>query len=349
MKLFSKTFFFCFFFVLSLEFLDSVYAAKFRRNGNDSGTLVGNVYENGSSDALLLSDKNEHGTQFGEDVILSGYGPINLTLTYEMLIFEVCKSCMGTSTVCYEASHGFHVSEAVGDCRGSSSCEFKVKGEDPKLVFGNEASVFKTHFIYYYFLSDFISFESCEPKMDDNKMIKLYVNIDPECTIKVKNARIYVPKKNAKIDVPKVLSPIKSTPNRTSKDTSETSFPIWGYIIIIVGIIVFIVILIMGFIAYNLFKTHKPSKDIPPNVDEIKSKPTAFNANVAIVETPTNQELKLAKVEPNMNNDNKSKKSQKKDKKTKIQKPTVEDIPTIGHQESKKDKSVMMESEPVKF
>uniref|UniRef100_A0A914QPK2 Transmembrane protein n=1 Tax=Panagrolaimus davidi TaxID=227884 RepID=A0A914QPK2_9BILA len=304
MKFFSKTFLFCFFVGLSLEFLDSICAAKFRRNGNDSGALGGNVRDIRSFDAMLLSERNEHGTQFGEDVILSGYGSINLTLTYEILEFEVCKSCMGTSTVCYEASIGLGDSKAVGDCRGSS-CELKVNGIDNKIFFGRDR-VFKFRFVYYcdsttkmqYPFANFLSgayFESCEPKIDDDKMIKLFVNINPECTIKVKNARIYVPK----VTESKVLPPPKSP----SKDSSEASFPIWGYIIIIVGIIVLIVILIIGFIAYHLYKTHKPSKYIPPNVDEIKSKPTVSNANVAIVETRTNQKLKLAKVEPNMNNE----------------------------------------------
>uniref|UniRef100_A0A914PWA1 Uncharacterized protein n=1 Tax=Panagrolaimus davidi TaxID=227884 RepID=A0A914PWA1_9BILA len=88
--------------------------------------------------------------------------------------------------------------------------------------------------------------------------------------------------------------------------------------------------------GYHLYKTHKPSKHIPPNINEIKSKPTVSNANVAIVETPTNQNLKLAKVEPNMNNENKSKKSQKKDKKKKTtQEPTtIEDVSTVSHQQS---------------
>uniref|UniRef100_A0A914PCW7 Uncharacterized protein n=1 Tax=Panagrolaimus davidi TaxID=227884 RepID=A0A914PCW7_9BILA len=138
MKLFSKTFLFCFFVLLSLEFLDSILAAKFRRIGNasnDSVIFYGDFQKQHirSSDAMLLSDGNEHGTEVGEDVILSKTGPINLTLTHEILVFEVCKSCMGTSTVCYEASRGLEVSNAVGDCRGSSSCEFKVNGEDQRI------------------------------------------------------------------------------------------------------------------------------------------------------------------------------------------------------------------------
>uniref|UniRef100_A0A914PP63 Uncharacterized protein n=1 Tax=Panagrolaimus davidi TaxID=227884 RepID=A0A914PP63_9BILA len=98
MKLFSQTFLFCFFVVLSLELSDSISAAKFRRNGNasnDSGTLGVNVRENRSSDAMLLSDEI-HGKDVGEDVVLSGTGPINLTLTHEMLEFEICDNCAGT-------------------------------------------------------------------------------------------------------------------------------------------------------------------------------------------------------------------------------------------------------------
>uniref|UniRef100_A0A914Q673 Uncharacterized protein n=1 Tax=Panagrolaimus davidi TaxID=227884 RepID=A0A914Q673_9BILA len=100
MKLFSQTLLFCFFVVLSLEFLDSILAAKFRRNGNasnDSVILDGDFQKQDilSSDAMLLSGGNEHGTEDGEDVILSRTGPINLTLTHKMLVFEVCKSCMG--------------------------------------------------------------------------------------------------------------------------------------------------------------------------------------------------------------------------------------------------------------
>uniref|UniRef100_A0A914PDG4 Uncharacterized protein n=1 Tax=Panagrolaimus davidi TaxID=227884 RepID=A0A914PDG4_9BILA len=393
MKFFSQTFFLCFFICVPCLLLDPISAAKFRRNGNDSGILGGNVRER----RIRSSDENEHGEKDGDDVILSGTGRINLTLIYEVLEFEICDNCAGTSRVCYESLNGWEDSEATGSCSDSNSCEFKVKDVGDGIKF-NTFEVFKDEFIRTAdgsCLSTMMKFpkahvlpnqnyKSCDPKMDDNKMIKLFVDIDPECSIKVKNARIYVPEVTLK--VPSTKSP--------SKRISETSsFPIWGYIIIAVGIIVLIVILIICFIAYHLYKTHKPSKPIPPNADEIKSKPTASNAKVAIVETPTNQNLNLAKVEPNMNNENKSKKNQKKDKKkkTKIhERTTTEDIPTVSQQESvasisskqlsplpppnpaacypvvnriiprsmkstkndslnEKDESVMMESESVKF
>uniref|UniRef100_A0A914PW13 Uncharacterized protein n=1 Tax=Panagrolaimus davidi TaxID=227884 RepID=A0A914PW13_9BILA len=94
MKLFS-----CFFICVQLLFLDSASAAKFRENASH-GILDGNVREKGthSSAAMLLSDGNAKGIKYGErDVLLSGRGSINLTLTSTSreLEFEVCN-CEGT-------------------------------------------------------------------------------------------------------------------------------------------------------------------------------------------------------------------------------------------------------------
>uniref|UniRef100_A0AC35G9H7 Uncharacterized protein n=1 Tax=Panagrolaimus sp. PS1159 TaxID=55785 RepID=A0AC35G9H7_9BILA len=78
MKLFSKIFFFCFFVVFSLEFLD---AAK------DFVILDGNIH-----DGLLSSDGSVQSTQKYKDITLVGYGRINLTLDDGELIFEVCPN-----------------------------------------------------------------------------------------------------------------------------------------------------------------------------------------------------------------------------------------------------------------
>uniref|UniRef100_A0A914PJQ0 Uncharacterized protein n=1 Tax=Panagrolaimus davidi TaxID=227884 RepID=A0A914PJQ0_9BILA len=94
-------------------------------------------------------------------------------------------------------------------------------------------------FAHFLSLADF---ESCEPKMDDNKMIKLYVDIKEGCSIKVKGAKILVPPTPLPLTVPPpTLSP--------SKDSAEaSSFPDWGYIII--GIVILIAIAaIIGFIV----------------------------------------------------------------------------------------------------
>uniref|UniRef100_A0A914PPZ5 Uncharacterized protein n=1 Tax=Panagrolaimus davidi TaxID=227884 RepID=A0A914PPZ5_9BILA len=333
MKLFSKTFLFCIFICVLCVFLDSILAAKFRRNGNasnDSIILDGDFQKQDirSSDAMLLSDGNEHGTEDGEDVILSKTGPINLTLTHETLVFEVCKSCMGTSSVCYEASRGMEVFNAVGDCRGSSSCEFKVNGEHLKMLFGKEASVLKEDFIstcssttsmeypfarflYYY------AFESCEPKMDDNKMIKLNVDIKEGCSIKVKGAKIHVPK------ISTTPLPERPSPGTSQKDTSEaSSFPDWGYIII--GIVILIAIAaIIGFIVYYLYKKRRTSKRVTPNVAVTKPNPTVSKADIAAdVKTPTkkNDDLEAVKVVPTQ--------MPKKEKKPKTLEPTTaEDVP----------------------
>uniref|UniRef100_A0A914NZ07 Uncharacterized protein n=1 Tax=Panagrolaimus davidi TaxID=227884 RepID=A0A914NZ07_9BILA len=332
MTLFSQTFLLCLFVILSLEFLDSILAAKFHRNGNasnDSGTSDGAFQKQDIrfSDAMLLSAGNEHGTEDGEDVILSGTGPINLTLTHEMLEFEVCKSCMGTSTVCYEASHGLHVLKAVGDCRVSSSCEFKVNGEDQKIFFG-EDSVFKNHFVspcssttkMEYPVAHFLSlaeYESCEPKMDDNKMIKLYVNITKGCSIKVKGAKIHVP------EISTTPIPLPQRPGKSQKDTSEaSSFPDWGYIIIEIVILIAIAAII-GFIVYYLYKKHQTSKRVSPNVAETKPKATVSEADIAAdVKTPTkkNDDLEAVKVEQTQ--------MPKKEKKPKTLEPiAAEDVP----------------------
>uniref|UniRef100_A0AC35GCF4 Uncharacterized protein n=1 Tax=Panagrolaimus sp. PS1159 TaxID=55785 RepID=A0AC35GCF4_9BILA len=167
------------------------------------------------------------------------------TLIYEVLEFEICDNCAGTSRVCYESWNGWEDSDAVGSCSDPNSCEFIVKDDEDGIYFGTDR-VFKDEFIQTKdgaCLTTLMKFpkahvlpnqdyRSCDPKMDDVKMIKLFVDMDPECTIKVKNARIYLPEVTSGESK---VSPTKSL----SKDSSEASlFPIWGYIIIIVGIVV---------------------------------------------------------------------------------------------------------------
>uniref|UniRef100_A0A914PF73 Uncharacterized protein n=1 Tax=Panagrolaimus davidi TaxID=227884 RepID=A0A914PF73_9BILA len=81
MKLFSKTFFFFFFVVLCWKFLDA---------SKDSVILDGNNHD--QVNGILSFDGNANGTQNGNDVMLSGYGRINLTLDDAELIFEVCPN-----------------------------------------------------------------------------------------------------------------------------------------------------------------------------------------------------------------------------------------------------------------
>uniref|UniRef100_A0A914QAM0 Uncharacterized protein n=1 Tax=Panagrolaimus davidi TaxID=227884 RepID=A0A914QAM0_9BILA len=132
---------------------------------------------------MLLSDEI-HGKDVGEDVVLSGSGSINLTLTHGMLKFEVCDNCAGTSRVCYESLNGWEDVEAIGSCSVPNSCEFEVKDDKDGIYFGTQ-KVFKDEFIRTVdgsCLSTMMKFpkahvlpnqnyKSCEPKMDNGKML----------------------------------------------------------------------------------------------------------------------------------------------------------------------------------
>uniref|UniRef100_A0A914QHT9 PH domain-containing protein n=1 Tax=Panagrolaimus davidi TaxID=227884 RepID=A0A914QHT9_9BILA len=254
MKFFYETFFFFFFICVQFLFLDSILAAKFYRNGSTSNNSV--IFDSGKTyKRNIRSSHVKHGKEVGDDVILSGYGQINLILLYKELTFEVCNDCAGISRVCYESEISSDDYEDVfGSCHQSSSCQFKVKDIGYALFFGGE-QIFEYKFTgcLQVKMESLVAtrFPSCKPKMDDKSMIKLFVDIDPECSIKVKNAKIYVPptttKSKSTIKVPstksKVLPPTKSPSKHPSK---SSLFPIWGYIIIIVGIVILIVILIIG-------------------------------------------------------------------------------------------------------
>uniref|UniRef100_A0A914PDU8 Uncharacterized protein n=1 Tax=Panagrolaimus davidi TaxID=227884 RepID=A0A914PDU8_9BILA len=330
MKIFS-----CFFICVQFLFLDFASAAKFHENAsNNSGILDGNVREKGtlSSDAMLLSDGNAKGTKYGErDLLLSGHGPINLTFTSRELEFEFCN-CEGTSSVCYKSWEGFDNDNAAGSCSDSKSCEFKVRDGEDRIYFGRSGSVktscFQTSMKYPYAAAKdtegnvYVMFHSCTPKMVDS-IIELYVYIDPSCSIIVKNAKVHVPI---------VLSTTKVPPKHSaehSKDPYEASFPWWGFLII--GLVLLIVVAVIGFIMYRLYKKRHTSKCVPQKADETKPRATVSKADV---ETPTKKhdDLEAAKVEPIQ----KSKKYKKK-KQTKTEEPTkTEDIPapTITQQES---------------
>uniref|UniRef100_A0A914PW23 Uncharacterized protein n=1 Tax=Panagrolaimus davidi TaxID=227884 RepID=A0A914PW23_9BILA len=324
MKLFSQFFLFCFFVVLSLVFLDSASAAKFRGYGNssnDSAILDGDFQKQDIrfSDAMLLSDGNAHGIEEDGDVKIVRSGPINLTLTEEKLEFEVCD-CEGTSTICYES-----FDSTANLCGGFSSCEFKVKSNitnwvvGPTLIYKNLfpgclQTLMKSPVAE---ISSTYGFPSCNPKMDDNKMIKLHASINPRCYIKVKNAKLYVPIIPT-TSTTKVPSPAKSP----QKDTSEASFPDWGYIII--GIVILIAIAaIIGFVVFYLYKKRRTSKRASQKPDGTKPKPTVFKADItADVKTPTkkNDDLEAVKVEQTQ--------MPKKEKKPKTLEPTTaEDVP----------------------
>uniref|UniRef100_A0AC35EXS7 Uncharacterized protein n=1 Tax=Panagrolaimus sp. PS1159 TaxID=55785 RepID=A0AC35EXS7_9BILA len=125
----------------------------------------------------------------------------------------------------------------------------------------------------------------CEPKMDDNKVIKLYVNIKEGCSIKVKGAKIHLPEVQT-TQLPLIGPPTQSPSNDSTK---ASSFPDWGYIII--GIVVLIAIAaIIGCTAYYLCKKRQTSKRVLPNVAETKPKSTVSKADVAAdIEAPTKE------------------------------------------------------------
>uniref|UniRef100_A0AC35G9X1 Glycoprotein n=1 Tax=Panagrolaimus sp. PS1159 TaxID=55785 RepID=A0AC35G9X1_9BILA len=225
---------------------------KFRGYGNssnDSLNLDGGYQKQDirSSDAMLLSDGNEHGIREGKDVKIVRSGSINLTLTEEKVEFEVCD-CEGTSTICYES-----FDSAAGLCGGFSSCEFKVKSNITNWVVG-PTPIYKNIFsgclkalmkspVAEIESTVGVGFPSCNPKVDDNKMIKLHASINPRCYIRVKNAKLHVP-------IIQTNSTTKGPPptKLSQEDISEaSSFPDWGYIII--GIVLIVIALIIGVIV----------------------------------------------------------------------------------------------------
>uniref|UniRef100_A0A914P6P1 Uncharacterized protein n=1 Tax=Panagrolaimus davidi TaxID=227884 RepID=A0A914P6P1_9BILA len=330
MKFFSKL---LIFFFICAQFLFLHSSAKFRRRGNSSsasgifGAGESHERENRSSDEMV-SDGSVQATQSDEDVLLSGSGQINLTLTYRTLEFKVC-GCAGTSNICYKSLIGFD--NAVGSCSDSKSCEFKVK--DDALSFGG-ATIYKTAFIDCLQTSmeypsatvkgststgftNLGSFPSCDPKMVDGDIIELDVSIGTSCSIIVKNAKVpEIPTSTSSTKVPAKPS------HESSSKNSEASFPDWGYVII--GIAILIVIVLIGLFVFYRYKKRQSSKRIPPKVEEIKPpKPTVSKDDIPNVETPTKKDddLEAAKVKPSQ-----MPKKEKKEK-TKTLEPTTEDAP----------------------
>uniref|UniRef100_A0A914R9Y7 Uncharacterized protein n=1 Tax=Panagrolaimus davidi TaxID=227884 RepID=A0A914R9Y7_9BILA len=313
----------CFKILLLFVCLEFVDASK------DSLILDGNVRD---EDNGLLSDGSVTATQENNNVRLVGYGRINLTLDYGVLEFEVCKGCMGKSAVCYESEIGFSHRKAAGTCF-ESSCKVEIEGKTDEITFGGIPCYKKlltgciTSRMNYEF-ADVVSSQgslsiySCNPKKDEKNMVKLRLSVNEKCPIRVKNAKIYAPEIQPTTPLP-LTEPIKNKPANSQKDSLEaSSFPIWGYIIIIVGIVVLIVILIIGFIIFYLYRKRQTSKRFAPNVDETKPKSTVSKAKDAKIETPSKQDVEAAKVEP-------------KKKKTKpIEPTTTEDIstPTVKQQ-----------------
>uniref|UniRef100_A0AC35F2S9 Uncharacterized protein n=1 Tax=Panagrolaimus sp. PS1159 TaxID=55785 RepID=A0AC35F2S9_9BILA len=159
--------------------------------------------------------------------------------------------------------------------------------------------------------------------------------------------------KNAKVHVPKTPQSTNLTtnvpPKHSPEDSTEASFPWWGFLII--GIVLLIVVGVICFIIYRLYKKHqtskrvsqkadetkplkrvsqkadetKPLKRVPQKADETKPSATVSKADIAAdVKTPTKKhdDLKAVKVEKTQ--------MPKKDKKktTKTEEPkTTDDLP----------------------
>uniref|UniRef100_A0AC35FGN4 Uncharacterized protein n=1 Tax=Panagrolaimus sp. PS1159 TaxID=55785 RepID=A0AC35FGN4_9BILA len=231
--LFSKMFLFCLFIGVQFLFLDSASAEKF--DSNNSGILDGNAREKStlSSDVILLSDGTAKGTKYGErDVLLSGSGPINLTLTSSELEFEVCD-CAGTSSVCYKSLDGWGNTIRAGSCSDSTSCELNVYDDDGAGIYFGKARVPKTKITGCLQTTmrypdtevkgnakDLGIFESCSPKVVDDDIIELFIRIDRSCSIIVKNAKVNVP-----ITPPSTNSTTNVPPEHSPEHPSEASFP----------------------------------------------------------------------------------------------------------------------------
>uniref|UniRef100_A0A914Z0F0 Transmembrane protein n=1 Tax=Panagrolaimus superbus TaxID=310955 RepID=A0A914Z0F0_9BILA len=245
---------------LCFQFLFSApsFAAKLQKHENVSNDSFifdsnGAINEQQLRSDNLLADESVRGIANGNDIQLSGSGFINLTLTDETLQFEVCKNCRGTSRVCFDTKETY-IDEKV-KCSGLSSfCKFEAKYEKDNGVNENERIVFADVLVYFLAIQSYClqptmhtglvpliagtRFKSCEPKIDGvDKMIKLYVDINALCPIKVKNAKIHAPK---------VLSTIPP-PNSVEDDQSSTaSVPVWAIVIMVLGGIA-VIIIIGGF------------------------------------------------------------------------------------------------------
>uniref|UniRef100_A0A914Y772 Uncharacterized protein n=1 Tax=Panagrolaimus superbus TaxID=310955 RepID=A0A914Y772_9BILA len=244
------------FLCFQLVFFDPIFAAKLQRHenvSNDSFTLDRNdaINEQQLHSDILLADGSVNGMPDGNDVRLSGYGSINLTLTDRTLQFEVCDSCRGRSKVCFDTAK-VH-SEAI--CPGYSSyCKFEVeykksKADGIESIYFNDDRVYKSNFngdclrpTMHWGLVVAVGtsgFKSCKPKIDGlEKMIKLYVDIDASCPIKVKNAKIHVP------DVP-TANPLSNS--TTDNEFSTASVPVWAIVIMVLGGIA-VILIIGGFV-----------------------------------------------------------------------------------------------------
>uniref|UniRef100_A0A914Z0F5 Uncharacterized protein n=1 Tax=Panagrolaimus superbus TaxID=310955 RepID=A0A914Z0F5_9BILA len=201
----------------------------------------------------LLADGEVNGIPNGNDIQLSGSGFINLTLTFRTLQFEVCKSCRGASSVCFDTTEN-NIAEII-KCSGLPSyCKFEVKNEADYIYFGRVAvheSVFGGSCLRPTMHSGRVSvigtsfFDSCKPKIDGvDKMIKLYVDIHSKCPIKVMNAKIHVPQ----------VPTANPSSNSTSNDESSTaSVPVWAIVIMaFVGIAAVIIIGGFGLVYFSI-------------------------------------------------------------------------------------------------
>uniref|UniRef100_A0A914P164 Uncharacterized protein n=1 Tax=Panagrolaimus davidi TaxID=227884 RepID=A0A914P164_9BILA len=175
---------------------------------------------------------------------------------------------------------------------------------------------------------------SCMPKIvGSDKMVKLFVDIEDGCSVTVTNAKIHVPP--TPTPLPLTVPPPTQSSQKGSAEAS--SFPDWGYAVI--GIVILIVILFIGFVVYYLYRKRQTSKRIPPNVD--RKQPQSTKAKDTTHETPTKKDddLEAAKTEP--------KKSQKKEKKAKTIEPTAnEDIPAAAKIEPKKSQKKEKKTTP---
>uniref|UniRef100_A0AC34G2H8 Uncharacterized protein n=1 Tax=Panagrolaimus sp. ES5 TaxID=591445 RepID=A0AC34G2H8_9BILA len=221
---------------VQLLFSDPILAAKFQRN-IENGSL--SLDDKTDQQSLLFVDElfaggKADGTPDGNDLILHGNGEINLTLTHGELQFEVCDRCRGKSSVCFDTTENNIHSKAT--CSGFPSyCKFEVKykkdeEDGTESISFNDIPVNKNSFgngCLQPLMKRIeaaigqITFKSCEPKTDD-KTIKLYINIDPSCSIRVLNAKVHV------LEIPSTPAP--SIPNRSSNTTDPSwtaSFPWW--------------------------------------------------------------------------------------------------------------------------
>uniref|UniRef100_A0AC35FNL8 Uncharacterized protein n=1 Tax=Panagrolaimus sp. PS1159 TaxID=55785 RepID=A0AC35FNL8_9BILA len=235
-----------------------------------------------------------------------------------MMKFMVCKDrCIAKSTVCYESKIGLSNPGAAGTCF-ESSCKVEIEWKNEEITFGR--ALFKLFTgcitsVMNYDIAKVISsdespnIESCMPKIvGADKMVKLFVNIEDGCSVIVTNAKIHAPP-NTTTSTTKMPPPTQSS----QKGSAEASpFPDWGYAVI--GIVILVVILFIGFVVYYLYRKRRTSKRIPPNVD--RKQPKTTKAKDATVETLTKKDndLEAAKSVPQ--------KSQKEGKKAKTIKPT---------------------------